>query len=177
MAESLVIHLILCEKKVGRSSYDVTAIYDEKTLNGLIIGALDFDIFKNAIICSAYDARNFTAISGVAVENTHDHLEHDHIEGKEVSSSRFICGFYEDIRDGLEQYGQLIKGQPLFHWNHGVPFGWNSYSALAISTNIDHVYHAADLIYNKLPHFVTEEGTTFINFDAVFGIRRWIMII
>ena len=156
----------------GRTSYDITAIYDAKTLNGLIIGALDFDTFKNAIRCSAYDARSFTAISGIADENTHDHLEHGYIEGKEISSSRFICGYFEDVRDGLEEYGKLIKQNNIFHWKHGVPFGWNSYSALTLTTNIDHVRTAADLIYNELPDFRSQDGVTYINFDSVFGIKK-----
>ncbi|MBR3252264.1 MAG: hypothetical protein IKF80_11220 [Erysipelotrichaceae bacterium] len=156
----------------GRTSYDVSAIYDAKTLNGLVIGALDFDTFKNVIRCSAYDARSFAAISGVADENTHDHLEHGFIQGKEVSSSRFICGYYKDIRDGLEEYGELVKHNNIFHWDHGVPFGWNSYSALTLTTNIDHVKTAADLIYHRLPDFRSQDGVTYINFDAVFGISK-----
>lgn len=156
----------------GRTSYDITAIYDEKSLNGMIIGALDFDTFKNAIRCSAYDARSFTAISGVADDNTHDHLEHGYIEGKEIKSSRFICGYYEDIRDGLEEYGRLVKNSSIFRWDHGVPFGWNSYSALTLTTNIGHVRTAADFIYSELPDFRSEDGATYINFDSVFGINK-----
>ena len=76
----------------GRTSYDVGAIYDDNSLNGLLIGALDFDIFKNGIRCSAYDARSYKAISGIADENTHDHLEHGFVSGKSVSSSRFMLG-------------------------------------------------------------------------------------
>ena len=156
----------------GRTSYDITAFYDARTLNGLIIGALDFSTFKNVIRCSAYDARSFTAISGAADENTHDHLEHGYIEGREISSSRFICGYYDDIRDGLEEYGRLVKQNNIFHWDHGVPFGWNSYSALTLTANIDHVRTAADLIYDRLPSFRSKEDVTYINFDAVFGISK-----
>ena len=157
----------------GRTSYDVTAIYDERSHNGLLIGALDFDTWKNGIVCSAYDARSFTAISGVADAGTHDHLPHASVSGKEVSSSRFICGFYEDIRDGLEEYGRLCSvSDGIYHWDHGVPFGWNSYSALTLTTRIGHVRKAADFIYEKLPSFRSEDGVTYINFDAVFLITK-----
>lgn len=50
----------------GRTSYDVTAIYDEQTFEGLIVGAVDFDVWKNAITWAAHDARAFIAFSGVA---------------------------------------------------------------------------------------------------------------
>lgn len=111
----------------GRTSYDVTAIFDEHSQNGLLIGALDFDVWKNGIMCSAYDARSFMAISGIADEGTHDLLPHGSIFGTEISSSRFVCGFYEDIRDGLEEYGKrCVNPNGIFRWDHGVPFGWNS---------------------------------------------------
>ena len=157
----------------GRTSYDVTAIFDERSHNGLLIGALDFDTWKNGIVCSAYDARSFMAVSGIADAGTHDHLPHASVSGTEVSSSRFICGFYEDIRDGLEEYGRLcLNHNGIYHWDHGVPFGWNSYSALTLTTRIGHVRKAADLIYEKLPSFHSEDGVTYINFDAVFLITK-----
>lgn len=166
------VHYDATPLRPGRTSYDITAIYDDLNLNGLIIGALDFDTFKNGIKCSAYDARSFSVISGIADENTHDHLEHGYIEAKEVSSSKFICGFYKDIRDGLEEYGRLLKNDNIFPWNHGVVFGYNTYSALTINTNINHMHSAADLIHEKLNNFKSEENVTYINFDAVFGIKK-----
>lgn len=157
----------------GRTSYDVTAIYDERSCNGLLIGALDFDIWKNGIVCSAYDARSFMAVSGIADEGTHDLLPHASVSGKKVFSSRFICGFYSDIRDGLEEYGRLCHtSEGIFHWDHGVPFGWNSYSALTLTTRISHVRKAADFLYEELPSFRSEDGVTYINFDAVFFITK-----
>ncbi len=167
------VHYDTTPLRPGRTSYDLTAIYDDHSLNGLIIGALDFDTWKNGIICSSYDARCFTAVSGIADPGTHDTLEHGYISGKEVSSSRFVCGFYDDIREGLEEYGKLvINPDGVYHWNHGVPFGWNSYSALTLHTTVDHLRETADFIYDKLPAFRAEDGVTYINFDAVFGIRK-----
>lgn len=155
----------------GRTSYDVTAVYDEKTLRGLIIGALDFDCWKNAIRCSAFDARCYKAFSGVADACTHDCLPHGTIIGKKVRSSRFVCGWYDDIRNGLEEYGKrAMEGKFAFRWAHGVPFGWNSFSALSIGTTVEHWKQAADYIYNELPNFRGGEDTTFINLDATFGL-------
>ena len=157
----------------GKTSYDVTAIFDDKTNQGLIIGSLDHDVWKNGIRCSAYDARCVSAISGIADAGTHDHLPHGYLQGKEVSSSRFICGFYEDIRKGLKEYGRLAQASDgIYHWKHGVPFGWNSYSALTLMTTIDHVRNAADFIYEELPEFRSENGVTYINFDSVIGITK-----
>ncbi|MBO4358290.1 MAG: hypothetical protein J5796_00640, partial [Erysipelotrichaceae bacterium] len=154
----------------GRTSYDVTAIYDDRNMKGMIIGALDFDTWKNAIVCSAYDARSFRAVSGIADAQTHDHLPHGYLEGKEITSSHFICGFYDDVRDGLEEYGRLcINGNGVYHWDHGVPFGWNSYSALTLMTRLKDVETAGDFIHEDLENFRSEDGATYINFDSVIN--------
>lgn len=159
--------------KPGRRSYDVSAIYNDKKLNGLLIGALDFDVWKNAIECSGYDARSFKAVSGVADSSTHDLFEHSYLSGKQISSSRFICGYYTDIRNGLKEYGKLAKNNNgIYKWKHGVPFGWNSYSALTLDTTIKHVNNATDFIYKNLPNFKSEDGVTYINFDAVINIDK-----
>ena len=157
----------------GRSSYDVTAIYNDHNNNGLLIGAIDFDIWKNAIVCSAYDARSFYALSGIADSQTHDHLSHGYIKGKQINSSRFICGFYKDIKKGFEEYGKLcMNPSGIYKWKHGIPFGWNSYSALTLKTTIKDVEKAGDFINEKLTNFRSQNDITYINFDAVINIDK-----
>ena len=155
----------------GRTSYDVTAINDGE--RGLVIGALDFSVWKNAIKCSSYDARVYTVFSGVADPSTHDSFAHAAVCGKEVSSAEFFCGFYEDIRDGLEEYGDCVKeNNPIKEWSHGVPFGWNSYSALMASLTTNHIDETADFMFNELPSFKGEDGSQYINLDASFGLSK-----
>ena len=157
----------------GVTSYDLTAIINPVNNNGLFIGALDFDTWKNAIKTSAYDARSFKAISGIADSQTHDHLEHGYLSGKQIESSRFICGFYKDIRKAFEEYGKLcINDDGVYRWNHGTPFGWNSYSALTLETTIKDVEKAGDFINKKLTNFKTQDNVTYINFDAVINIDK-----
>jgi len=156
----------------GKTSYDLSAIYNPDNSNGLIIGALDFDVWKNAIKCSAYDARSFMAISGIADEYTHDHLTHGYMQGNTISSSRFICGYYNDIKKGLEEYSQLVKNNNgIYHWNNGVPFGWNSYSAFELDATIDNINSAASFL-KQLKNFKTQDNKTYINFDAVHDINK-----
>ena len=167
------VHYESAPLRPGRTSYDVSAVYNDRTLAGLLVGALDFDIWKNAVRCSAWDARCFSAISGVADSCSHDLLPHGFVSGEQVTSARFLCGWYEDIRDGFEEYGlQSMSPEAVWHWDHGVPYGWNSYSALTLHTSIDHYNRAADFLYEKLPAFHSKEGITYINFDAVFGIPK-----
>ena len=107
----------------GRTSYDVSAIYNEQTGEGLVVGALDTSEWKNAIRCSANDARCVAAFSGVADSGTHDCMPHGTLIGDEVTSSRFFCGWFGDIRDGLELYAKTcMEGKDAFIWNGPVPF-------------------------------------------------------
>lgn len=155
----------------GRTSYDVTAIYNELTNQGLVIGALDFFDWKNAIRCSQQDARCYTAFSGVADAGTHDIVPHGYLEGMEVTSARFMCGWYEDIRAGMERFGVLsMEDKPAFRWNHPVPFGWNSYSAGCMT--LEQWEEAGKFIHDQLPNFCDEEKTTYINLDANFMLDK-----
>ena len=151
----------------GRTSYDVTAIYDERSNEGLVIGAVDFDTWKNAIQWAFNDARCVVAFSGAADAATHDTLPHGYISGEEVYSARFIVKWSEDIREGMTEYGRLCtKVVPARPWHGKVPFGWNSYSALAGIFELSHWKAAGDYIHDELPEFCDEDGVTFINIDA-----------
>lgn len=154
----------------GRTSYDVTAIYNEETNQGLVIGAMDHSDWKNAIRCSAYDARCYEAFSGAADACTHDCMPHGSLIGDEVESSRFFCGWFEDIRTGLEEFGRVcMEGKEKFSWDGPVPFGWNSYAGLNIEMPLlDHWKEAADFIDGELPEFRDAEGRTTINLDGNF---------
>ena len=80
--------------RAGRRSYDLTVVFRENEKGGILIGALDFDTWKNGIVCSAYDAKTLEARCGVADEGTHDTELHGTLIGKEITSSRF-CIIYQ----------------------------------------------------------------------------------
>lgn len=156
----------------GRKSYDVTAIYDENVMEGLIIGALDFDVWKNAIEWSPHDARCVSAFCGVADGGTHDICPHTPVCGDWVESSRFCVFWSKDIRRGLEQYGDIcVKNRAPRSWpDRKVPFGWNSYSGLALDLKLSHWQEAGKFIKEQLPEFCGEDGTAYINLDGAFGL-------
>lgn len=155
----------------GRTSYDVTAI--SCGMRGLVTGSIKHDIWKSAIKCSAYDARVYSAFCGVADEGTHDSIPHGIICGDEVESAPFFCGMYEDIRDGLEEYGDCVKKENgMLEWTGGVPFGWNSYSALMAALTTNHWSETARFLKNEVPCFSDENGVQYINLDAHFGLSR-----
>ena len=159
--------------KSGRTSYDVSAVFDPESLNGLVVGSIDNDIWKNGISGSEYDARSIRCISGIADGGTHDVNPHGYLAGKTVSSDRFVCGYFSDIRDGLMYYGKLAQNREgLFKYSGSSPFGWNSYSALALDVTLNHYQEAADFLYNRLENFRDSDGVTFINLDSSFGLSK-----
>lgn len=157
----------------GRTSYDVTAIYDERTFEGLVVGAVDFTVWKNAIAWAAHDARAYTAFSGVADAATHDILPHGIVEGEWVSSARFVVFWSENIKQGMEHFADLCAMvRPARKWSGKVPFGWNSYSALAMSLQLSHWEEAGKFFREEIPNFCDDEGVSYINLDGTFGKSR-----
>jgi len=157
----------------GKTSYDITAIFDEETYEGLVVGSLDHDVWKNAISWAAHDARAFTAYCGAADAGTHDIMPHGAVSGEEVSSARFVMFWCDDIREGMERYGSLCtEAVPPRPWDGGPIFGWNSFSALGMGLRLSHWEEAGDFIHKELPEFHDGNGVSYINLDACFGMSH-----
>ncbi len=155
----------------GRTSYEVTCIYNEDTLNGMLIGALDFDHFKNGIKCSDHDARCYYTLSGIADDGTHDIYPHGYISGKTISSPRFVCGYYNDIREALEEYGLLaMEGKYKNTWNGESIFGWNSYAAGCMT--LEQWEEASNFISNNIYNFCDNNNVIYTNLDANFMLNK-----
>lgn len=157
----------------GRASYDVTAIFDEDTFEGLVVGALDHDVWKNAVRWASHDARSFVAYSGAADGATHDCLPHGTVSGQQVASARFVLFWTKNVKDGMTRFGKLCTMvKPPRPWPGKAIFGWNSYSALGMGLRLSHWEEAGDFIHGELPAFSDEDGVSYINLDAAFGLNR-----
>ena len=88
--------------KAGRRSYDLSVLYSEDSREGILTGALDFDLWKNGVVCSATDANTLEARCGMADEGTHDTQPHGVLRGAQVSSARFGVLYGPDYRKLLE---------------------------------------------------------------------------
>ena len=105
---------------------------------------------------------------------THDSTNHGYLSGKAVTSDRFVCGYFKDIRDGLIYYGKLAQNKEgIYKYNGSTPFGWNSYSALAMDVSLNHFEETADFFYSELKNFTDSEGVVFINLDGNFGLNKY----
>lgn len=154
--------------RAGRKSYDMTVLFQEDSREGLLIGAADFSVWKNAIICSGTDAKSLWIQSGIADEGTHDSAAHGSIIGKSVESARFYVLYGADYRKVLETYGDLLaSGKNHLTWTEGIPFGFNSWAGLAFRLNADNFQKTGQFLREVLrPAGYENQGRTYMNLDA-----------
>jgi len=160
------------------SSAEVTAIYDNASRHGLVLGSIAHDTWKTAIDIQA-SAGNLTRIdiyggitspTGVRTE-THDTVPHGLIRGERVVSPRIFIGSFADWRDGLEAYGKAnAEVHPPLAWPEGAPMGWNSWAAYADKID-DHRYlGSAEYLRDALvPQGFARKGVVYVNLDAFWS--------
>ena len=156
--------------RAGRRSADVTVLYLERSREGLLIGAMDFDTWKNAVACPPTDARILEARSGQGAsgEETHDVNPHGFVEAPEVASSRFTVMHGADWRALLERYADLLRAERAPRaWSLGVPFGFNTYAGMARTLTPDKFRRTGEFVYGELqPRGFENGGRTSVNVDG-----------
>ena len=168
------------EMKTGQSysSEEATAIYDNASRQGIVLGSIVHEVWKTAIDVQA-DGGRLTALDvygGIASPtgvrtDTHDTLPHGLVHGTKVTSPRIFIGSFADWRDGLEAYGRAnAEVHPPLAWPAGAPMGWNSWAAYAEHIN-DHRYlGAAEFVRDTLvPQGFGRKGVVYINLDAFWS--------
>ena len=160
----------------NQTSYEVTAIYDGDTRNGLILGSLTHDTWKSAVFMQASNRHTIDAIacySGASSDLTRDNIPHGKITGTTVSSARMFVGFFDDWRAGLEAFGHantLIT--PIRDtWKKGTPIGWNSWGVIMEQINYVNVTEIANFYKTHLykEGFHNEQGNVIIDLDSFWA--------
>lgn len=154
------------------TSYEVTAVYDNATRNGLILGSVTHDTWKTGIdfIGEANKLNSLRVYGGASSAKTHDSQPHGTVTGEELSSPTIFVGYYDDYRAGLEAYGQAnaVIAPPLAFGDDvpsAVPVGWNSWGALGSSLTYQDVIDTSNYYKNQLPA-MDNNGVTYINLDS-----------
>src|SRR5262249_9109983 len=110
------------------TSYEVAAIYDNVTRNGIVVGSVTHDIWKTGIFFiganGKLDAMN--AFGGaVDYDRTRDVLPHGKVTGGSIASPTIFVGYASDWRDAMEEYVDAnLAVRSGLAWKGGVPFGW-----------------------------------------------------
>jgi alpha-galactosidase len=152
-------------------SYEVTAIYDNASRKGLVLGSVNHDLWRTGILArKVVDGRvNELEVYGGATGHwTHDVEPHGAVTGTDVKSPRVMVGYFADWRDGMETYGrENARVKPPLPWKDGVPFGWNSWAAYLQKIDLPKYYAAADFIHTELePKGYQNNHTTYVNWDG-----------
>ncbi|MFC4810947.1 CBM35 domain-containing protein [Paenibacillus sp. GCM10023250] len=163
---------------LNTSSYissELTAIYDNESRNGLLIGSITHDTWKTGISWSGSDDRlNQLKVFGgfTSTKVTHDTLPHGTITGAKLTSPQIFVGYYDDYRDGLEGFGQAnaAVAPPLDFGRNipkGVPVGWNSWGAYGGTLSYDKVVDVSNFFKANLQNnSFTNKGNIYINLDS-----------
>jgi alpha-galactosidase len=168
-------------------SSEVTAIYENDSRNGLIFGSVMHDTWKTGVKFTGANGKlnALSVYGGMALETydapsgavrqmgglatiTRDSLPHGEVSGTSVSSPAMFVGFYEDWRDGLEEFGRANAAiTPPLVWRQPIPFGWMSYAAVAGRLDYTTFLGAADYISKNLaPHGFQSGNILYHNFDG-----------
>ncbi|MFB4322392.1 alpha-galactosidase [Priestia sp. BR_2] len=152
-------------------SYEVTALFQPDSRNGLILGSISHDVWKTGIRAKGETAGKLDELelyAGAADTMTRDSQPHGYVRGTRVASPLVMVGDYDDYRTGLEAYGEAnAKVAPALSWDGGVPIGWNSWSAAMSTLDYDLYVATSDFLKREVqPQGFHNEDTLYMNFDA-----------
>lgn len=137
------------------TSYEVTALFNNSTRHGVVVGSVEHDNWKTGITATCDTVVQYFATlqcyGGVADSLTRDSKPHGTISGKAVKSPLMMLGYYNDWRDGLDEYAQVnAMIAPPKAWDKAVPFGWNSWGALQFDLTYQKAIEVSDFYRDHL---------------------------
>src|SRR5579859_141174 len=155
------------------TSYETTAIYDNSSRKGLIVGSVTHDTWKTGIEYSGSGNKldHLTVYGGASSAITQDTMPHGKVSGASIVSPRIFVGYYDDWRAGMEDYGaaNAVITPPL-PWTDGMHVGWNSWAAYRCESNSERMIGASDFIKNDLQNKgYGNNGSVYVNWDAACG--------
>lgn len=153
-------------------SYEVTSIYENSSRNGLVIGSVEHDNWKTAILMKGGNTnsiKELTCYGGVANELTRDTKVHGALRGKKIKSPKIFIGYFDDWRDGMDEFGKAnaVVAAPK-EWKGAMPVGWNSWGALKFDLTYAKALEVSDFFKDNLQnkYFINEDNTVIIGLDS-----------
>lgn len=168
-------------------SCEATALFNVDSRKSLVLGSVDHSSWKSAIYVTPNGnnrVRKIVAEAGYISERTWDVFtngkatseRHGAVKGARVDSPKFMLGYFEDWRVGLETYGEAntvlcpkyewTKDESLFGWQSwgGMEFGLNYNSAMSVLDFFERELKPVGF-YNKAGrcHIVLDSGWSALN--------------
>lgn len=158
---------------ISTTSSEVSAIYDNTSRKGLILGSIEHTDWKTGIqiVGSGNKLTALSAFGGFTSQSTtRDMLVHGMVGGSTntVKSPKILVGYFNDWRDGLEDYGKsnrIAEPPYVFNWNKPTPFGWNSWGSIQSKLSLSSAKAVTDFFSNNLKEF-RNDNTAFIDLDS-----------
>ena len=155
----------------GVNSFEVSAVYNADTRRGIVIGSVEHDTWKSGVRIESDEPGIISRLelyTGASGEGTRDVLPHGKVKGKTVRSSKTFFGYFEDWRDGMEEFGRACATiAPPLPWNLGTPFGWNSWAKMEFRLSYEKVLEVSDFFKENLQNNNFENnGIVYIGMDA-----------
>ena len=161
-------------------SFEVTAIFNGASQQGLVVGSTTHDTWKSAVRMKGNrDNRTLAHLelfSGVSHSATRDELPHGTVKGARVSSARMFVGYFDDWRDGMETFADRNAAEvPGMTWDGGTPYGWNSWGGMSTHVNYEGVLSASDFVHNHLQGHGGwgKDGVVFVGLDSYWDNLNW----
>ena len=154
------------------TAYEVSAVFDNTSRKGLVVGSIEHDCWKSAVVMSGQEGGGLASIvcyGGVADSLTRDSKPHGALSGKIIKSPKVLLGVFDDWRDGLDAYGEAnaIIAPPKI-WNKAMPFGWNSWGVLQFKLTYPKAMEVSDFFNKNLQTngFINPNQTLYIGLDS-----------
>lgn len=160
-------------------SYEVTALVNADSNEGIVVGSIEHDIWKTGIRVASgktCSVDTLVAFGGIATQLTRDIIPHGLVKGSSVKSPLMFVGRFNDWRDGMEAFGDACATvAPRIESAGPRPFGWNSWGKLQTKINFDKAVEVSDFIKQELQDnsFTSADGVAYIGLDAFwdFGFK------
>lgn len=158
------------------TSYEVTAVYNNDNRHALVVGSVEHDNWKTAVVMGHGNAHNIGSLKcygGVADKTTRDSKSHGALRETVIKSPKILLGCFDDWRMGMEEYASAnATVAPPKTWDKAVPFGWNSWGALQFNLRYPKALEVSDFYARNLQpnHFANTDNLVYIGLDSGWNI-------
>ncbi len=165
------------------TSCEATALFNVASREGIVIGSVDHSVWKSSVTVtpnSTNKMRRLVANAGYVSPRTWDNGnfgnnspvdKHGAVKGSRVVSPKFMVGFFDDWRNGLETYGQANTVLcPKLEMKTGdkALFGWQSWGGQEAQLNFTSTMSVLDFFEKELKPvgFAGEDGVCWMVLDS-----------
>ena len=170
-----LIYIMCCEV----ISYEVSALSEGKSWEGLVLGSVDHDLWKSAVSANLSNngsVNELRVYSGVSTSETRDAIPHGKVKGPVVTSARMFVGYFDDWRVGMETFADAnnLVAPRTETWTYGTPFGWQSWGVLESKNSYATDVEISDYYHDVLTPagFCNSQGNIIFSLDAGDGMSN-----